>query len=347
MAGGAPGGADPLELAVTTDPPAGWDELAAAAATDFFSSRLFVTAYARHHPGARVLWLGARRGKRLVGGLAAIGASRCGFSSWHSLPAGTSGGPLVNPDLAGDLHDLVGIELVERFAAELRGRRVAAALNLASAADARWRVALVRRGWSHSAIPAAFIPTSGDLEHVEYSVLPKKRRNERNRGLRRGAVLGTSYDPDDAAAFYAIYGRAAGGWGGEPIPLPLIQQLLSEGQPAVFLCTVRYGGRLIGAHLNLQHGDRVTAWLGATLPEYHRELFPATLLIWQGIVECIERGCRTFDLGGHAGRTKLAEFKRHLGAETEQRGLYRRERAWWRQLRRLRSRAGGAERGWS
>jgi hypothetical protein len=252
------------------------------------------------------------------------------------LPDGTSGGPLVSPDLETAEQEEVGAALAGVLQSRLGGRCVGATMSLTAAQEGRLGNVLRRRGWTRTPIPAAVVPMAGGLNHVEYNVLPKNRRNERNRGLRRGAEIGTSYDPADLSAFYPLYQAAADRWGIAPAPLPLLQQLLTAGERRVFLCTVRYEGRVIGAHLNLQHGDRVTAWIGATMAEHNRTLFPATLLIWQGMVECAARGVTAFDLGGSAGRSKLADFKRLFGAETEERSLYRREVRWWRWLRALR-----------
>jgi len=332
---------DDLQIQAHPDPPAGWADLADTAAEDYFGTLPFVLALLAHHPDARPLWLTARAAGRLVGGLVAIGRMRRGLRRWHSLPDGTSGGPLVDPAIAATPRGEIVAGLAATLRSRLGGRDVVATLSLPAGAESRDGDRLRAAGWEHLPIPASVVPVSGGIDHVEYEILPKNRRNERNRGLRRGAVIGTSRDPDDIAEFYPIYRAAAAGWGVEAAPLGLLQQLVVEGEGRAFLCTVHYEGRLVGAHLNLHHGRRVTAWVGATLPEHNRMIFPATLLIWQGLVECDARGAEFFDLGGSAGRTKLAEFKRLLGAEIEERGLYRSEVAWFRTLRRLRARVAG------
>ncbi|MFO7654724.1 MAG: GNAT family N-acetyltransferase [Candidatus Krumholzibacteriia bacterium] len=327
----------PLALEIDDRPPAGWDDLATVAAADFFATGLFVTALAEHLPGAQPLFLALRQGDRLVAGLPAIRRARRGLGRWHSLPDGTTGGPLVAPDLPSDLAERAVSLLTAEFRARLGGREITATMSLSAESDACWRPLLARAGWERISIPTSVIPLDGGLAHVESQVLPKNRRNERNRGLRRGARLATTTDPQAAADFHAIYRAAAAGWDVEPTPLPLVQRLLRDGAGRVFLCTAHHEGELLGAHLNLQHGRRVTAWLGATRQEHARTLFPATLLVWQGLVECAARHVDRFDLGGSAGRAQLAEFKRLLGARTEERGLYRRDVAWAAALRRFRS----------
>jgi CelD/BcsL family acetyltransferase involved in cellulose biosynthesis len=339
---------DPV-LQVRSEPPADWDELAAHAASDFFGTRLFATTLARHLPDARPLWALVRSGGRLVGGLAAVGRTRRRLVRWHSLPDGATGGPLLAPGLTAAQRERVAAALISALEDRLGGAHVGATVSLPAAGEIDLGPLLAARGWEPTPIPASVVPLAGDLAQVEYDVLPKNRRNERNRGLRRGAEIGTSYDPADLEAFHDLYLAAARAWDVEPVPLGCLRELLERGEGKVFLCTVRYDGRLIGAHFDLHHGRRVTAWVGATDPEHNRHLFPATLLIWQGLVECDARGATAFDLGGSAGRGKLADFKRRFGAEIETRALYTRDVPWYRGARRLahrlrRLRGGGSHR---
>ena len=115
-----------------------------------------------------------------------------------------------------------------------------------------------------------------------------------------------------------------------------MEELAERGEGRAFLIYVEYEDRIIGGHFCVQGGDRLVAWVGATLAEHNRRLFPATLIVWQEITEGCARGVRYVDLGGSGGIGTLSRFKRLLGADTEVRGHYTLSTPWWRAARQLR-----------
>jgi hypothetical protein len=239
---------------------------------------------------------------------------------------GTQGGPLVADDLSVTQQDALFSDLVAKYAALRRGFDLKATLTLGANREKRFGHLLTRAVWRRQEIPTAILPLTGGLKQVEMHVLKKNRRNERNRSLKRGCSYEVTSEPADLEAYYPIYLAAARGWNVIPTPLDLLRQLLVETGSHVFLTVVRFRKQIIGGHLNFHWADRVTAWNGATLPE-HDDKFPATLLIWADLEEACRRGARWLDLGGSGDRTKLANFKRLLGAEMELCGHYRLESA--------------------
>jgi hypothetical protein len=202
-------------------------------------------------------------------------------------------------------------------------------------------------GWTRHASPTAVIDLAGGAETVERDRLAMTKRNERNRGLRRGARVTASREASDLAAYYPLYAAAAAQWGVRPTPLAFLTELLADPGERVFFTCVRLEDRVIGGHLNLHLGDRVFAWNGVSDPSCARTHFPATLCFWGDIVEACRRGARWLDMGASGGHASLEGFKRYFGAELQERGYYVDEGAALRLARAITGRvgSGGPKRG--
>jgi CelD/BcsL family acetyltransferase involved in cellulose biosynthesis len=316
-----------LVVSVTDSAPPEWDEfLQACPNSQFFHTPLWTKITCRYFSGSHPIWLFARWQGMIRGGMVAVRRRRGLFLHLASHLEGTTGGPLLSPELSTSEKQEVFTELMEHYTGLGGGIRGILTTTLPSDLDQRFRPLLEDRGWHRREVVAAVMSLTGGIDHVEMHVLKKNRRNERNRSLKRGCQPGVTNDPEILAEYYPIYHAAALRWGVKIIPLGLLRDLFVEGAGQVFLAFVRYQGRVIGGHFNFHWGDRVTAWNGATLPE-HNDKFPATLLIWTDLVEACRRGATWLDLGGSGGITKLANFKKLLGAEERIRGHY--ERAGW------------------
>jgi CelD/BcsL family acetyltransferase involved in cellulose biosynthesis len=338
MAPGTGPAAPRLVVTVESAPPAGWAALLADdPGATFFHTPLWSDALHRHAGGVTPLWFVARAGGRCVGGLSAVARRRGPLRLLQSHFDGTAGGPLIAPDLPETERDAVAAALLEGWARAARRPDVAAAaLILSPDADARWGGRLACLGWRRRDLPFAVIPLVGGPEAVEYDVLPRTRRKERNRALRRGCTAGVTTDPGVLAEYYPIYLAAARRWRVAPTPEALLRDLLARGAGAAFLSWVRRDGRFIGGHVCFRHGAEVVAWNGATLPE-HAEVFPATLLIWTDVVEACRGGAQRLDLGSSGGLAGVARFKELLGARFATRGCWETAAPLYRVWRRLRA----------
>jgi hypothetical protein len=324
----APAARQTLSIEISRTVPAAWEDLLARSPTaGFFHGRCWNELVARHVSGQAPLWLVVHEGSDPVGGLVLTVRRWLGGWRLDSSHEGTPGGPL----LVDGLPPVRQREIVSALLAELGRLRALGpgglrevSLVLTGPAEVQLGP-LVRAepGWQTAPISAAFLPLTGGLAHVERHVFRKNRRNERNRALRRGCVGTVTTDPDVLERYFEIYLAAARRWRIHPAPLGLLRDLLVAEGDAVFLSTVTCDGELLGGHLNFHRGRRVTAWLGATVPE-HSDKFPATLLIWTDLVEACRRGAEVLDLGGDAGIASLARFKRMLGAQIEPRAQYTR-----------------------
>lgn len=329
---------------VRSTPPRDWARLVAAdPAADYFHTAVWTTLVAEHLAGATPLWLAVRDGGELVGGLAAI---RHGgrVRRVHSSVFGCAGGPLVAASLPPDLAVEIG-EFLVRALLDQRGRGLTgAAIALNPDHEARWGSRLANDPrFLRKDSPAAVVSLEGGTDAVA-ARMRKSKRNERNRGLRRGLQIDVTTSREDLEAYHRLHERAARAWGQPVLPWPLLVDLVERGGGeeggSAFFVAVRHEGRLVGGHLNFHLGATVTAWHGVTEPALARSHFPATVAVWGDIVEACRRGAGRLDLGGSGGLASLESFKRGFGARTRARGWYvadsgrlrflRRLRDWWR-----------------
>ena len=319
-----------LKVDRVDSPPQDWEQLLDAdPCADYFHTTCWTCSARDHHPDLEAFWITARLGGELVGGLAGVRKSSP-VVRWESNLEGTSGGPLLHSCLAAADRQHVYQELMAAYL-DLRSSGLGTtcvSLNHPQEEQyGRWlRESSV--GWACHDTPAAVIALDGGLEFVEMNLMKKNKRNERNRGLRRGASIKITNDPDLLAAYYPIYEKASQRWNLPAAPLPFLQALLTDEnlvQPGIsrtFFTCVLLDKQVIGGHLNLQFKDRVIAWNGVTDPQFARTHFPATLAVWGDIEESCRRRARLLDLGGSGGVVSLEGFKKNFGATSETRGHY-------------------------
>lgn len=302
--------------------------LAADPGADFFHTAAWSRLAGTHYPDTQPLWLSARCGGRLVGGLAALRRTRRRpllgkLDSLESSLEGTSGGPLIAADLLPDRQVEIFRLLIERLLELKLGHLSRCTVSLNANHETRFG-GILRRDprWVRRVVPAAVIDLQGGLEQVEKTLMKKNKRNERNRGLRRGLEVFATGDRQWLERYYPLYEAACSRWGQVPVPAPFLGALLDLGPEHAFFTCVTLEGEVVGGHLNLVQGDRVIAWNGVTDPAYARSHFPATVAVWGDLQEACRRGARWLDLGGSGGVVSLAGFKQNFGAGMESRGFY-------------------------
>jgi hypothetical protein len=335
----------PVRIERSPRAPAGWDALVAAdGSNDYPHTAHWNESAAAAIPGAVVVWLTVAGEGRLLAGLVAVerraGRGLLARRRYDSSCEGTSCGPLVSADLPPDRRDALVGDLLRAFARLRSGPLGAVTVALGPERESRLGHLLARDGsWVRHDSPTAVIDLAGGADEVSARRLSMTKRNERNRGLRRGAVIDVTHDRAALVEYYPLYLAAAAQWGVEPTPLPFLEALLADPAGRVFFTRVRVDGRIVGGHLNLHLGDRVFAWNGVTDPAVARTHFPATLCFWGDIVEACRRGARWLDVGASGGISSLDGFKRYLGAEARARGYYVDEGAAMRSLRTARAMA--------
>ena len=321
-----------FRIEVSHRAPTDWaDLLSRDPAAEYTHTRYWSDAVCGNLNDADAVWLTARRSGDLVGGLTAVGRTSSrnvmglslGGRRLDSSFEGTSGGPVVAADIGAAEQDRVFTELVDALAAQRPRVLGSCAMVLSAVSQERFGGLMKGRSvWAHRETHTAGVSLSGGIDQVEKDKLVMNKRNERNRGLKRGAEV---FITDEAALFeqyYGIYDRAASHWGIDPVPQSLLQALLRDGDGRVFFTCVRLEGKVIGGHLNLHYGDKVLAWNGVTDPQFAKTHFPATLCFWGDMVEACRRGAAFLDLGGSGSVGSLSGFKKYFGAELQARGLY-------------------------
>jgi len=311
--------------------PTDWEDLLAAApAADYSHTRHWHDSACGHRDGACQLWWTVRQGGQLVGGLGAVLTPRvrrvARLLPLHRLESsveGTSGGPLLRTELAVAAQDRIFSALIAAFLASRPTGAASAAVALNPASEKRFgHLMLNQPGWVRHDSPTAMVSLAGGIETVDRQRMVKNKRNERNRGLRRGAEVFVTQDEDLLDAYYEIYARASTHWGVAPVSLGWLRDLLADPQERVYFTCARLGDQVIGGHLCLHLGARVFAWNGVTDPAFARSHFPATLCCWGDLVEACRRGAQWLDFGASGGVHSLTGFKRYFGAEVMARGFY-------------------------
>lgn len=360
----APGGQDPFRLQHANAFPSDWDDLLAGDPdADYSHTRHWTEAACRHYRDAGCVVLTVRREGTLVGGLSAVARPGPGLplGRWGAVRRldsnleGTSGGPLIPAALPAEQARQVGLLLADAFYDLRRGWLGAAAMALNPGHERRVGGWLQERPrWRRQDSPTAMVSLRGGLERVAAERLTNNKRNERNRGLARGAQVTVERDPAVLTEYYPLYLRACRHWGVVPTPLGFLQDLLAGppggGPGGAFFTCVRLQGRVIGGHLNVHlhahlhadRGGRVQAWNGVTDPAFARTHFPATLACWGDLVEACRLGASWLDLGASGPFASLEGFKRSFGADLQVRGYYVADAIALRGLRRARTLAAKA-----
>jgi len=317
-----------LHLTVSGKAPSDWNELMEADRdSDFFHSLTWAKSVCRHYPGMKSVYLILRSGEDLVGGLVAFqrrSGSAGGLATrLDSGFDGASGGPIPHAGLSTDRQEEIFQILLQRFLS-LRSRLFGVCtISLNAGHEQRFgHLVQKQQCFNRSDITGAAVDLTGGSEDVSARLMTMNKRNERNKGLRRGAEIIVSDDINLVAEYYAIYQSASLHWGIDPVPLAFLQDLLVEGGGQVFFVAIVVDGKVVGGHLNLHQGERVIAWNGVTNPEYSRTHYPATLCMWGDIVEACQRGATWLDMGASGGVASLVGFKKYFGAVLEERSLY-------------------------
>lgn len=332
-----------FHLEVSSQAPGDWDRLLARdKSAEYTHTRYWIDALCEHVPAAEPLWLSLRRSGELVGGINAVKRKtsrkilglELGSQRLDSSFEGTSGGPVIAADLGEADRELIFCRLIDALADQSVGLLGSCAMVLGPDMEQRFGAAMLARPqWERSDAATALVSLAGGIDEVGNNRLVRTKRNERNRGLRRGAEVLATREAGLLDEYYGIYLKATRHWGVDPAPLPLLQALLADPGGGVFFTCVRLDGQVIGGHLNLHFGNRILAWNGVTDPDFARSHFPATLCFWGDMMEACRREADWLDLGGSGGVDSLTGFKRYFGAELHMRGLYILDSPWVHLLR--------------
>lgn len=250
----------------------------------------------------------------LVAGLPIVQQSRWGLSKVVSGASGLYAGPVVRPGA----EDAVPL-LAEAF------RRLGG-------------IRTVRRElvWAGSQPPAGKwaglrpLPTSVlrvdpgcDFDADYEGGLRRTRRKERRRLLEAG--YSTAQEGGALLEeFFPIYASRAREWSSRAVPREVLASLLALGPEWLAFGVRDATGRLLGAHVCIDLGDELFAWLGTTERVDRGSL--ATLLIEAELRWCHAEARSGLNLGTSADLSGVADFKRGIRAEEDPRWIVRWQR---------------------
>lgn len=315
-------GCEPVRIRILRQPPAGWERfLARVPDAELAADAHWSELAARHYAGGRPCWLVAESAAGdLLGGISLVARRRWQTVRLESSLDGTVAGPQIAADLPPDRQDAVLRAMCRGLLDLLGGRTTLVAFTVAAPALRRRLGALLAgTRWRLVSYDSAVVDCRPGLQQVEAHAWTNNRRNERNRGLKRGCVLQVDRDPELLADWYPLYFAQAVRWRQAPVPRAFLVDLLHHYQRETVVTTVRLDGRLVGGHFCLVSRRRLVPYLSAADAELARTHFLHTLLYWQDIVHACAVGLEAVDFGGCVGRDSLWDFKRRCGGQPEAR----------------------------
>lgn len=317
-----PGSDPPVRVRLLGAAPPDWDRfLVRVPDAELAAGVQWTELAARHYPGGRACWLIAEADTgELLGGIPLLGRCRWQQCRLESSFDGTVAGPQIAADLPESWQAAAHAALGDGLLAALGGRTNLVAFTVAAPA-ARRRAALLAetRRWQAVPFQSAVVDCREGLDVIERQRWTNNRRNERNRGLKRGCTLQIERGLDVFEAWYPVYLEQAVRWLQAPVPSGFLRDLLKNLQPHVLLATVRLEGRLVGGHFCLVSRGRLVPFLSGADGDLTRTHFLHTLLYWQDLVHACAEGLEAVDFGGCAERDSLWDFKRRCGGEPEPR----------------------------
>ena len=298
----------------------GWDEWASKARGGSFAARAgFLEALPLALPGARLVFLSARRGDRLLGAVPLVVTRRWGHRWAYSLPFGTYGGPLV--DAAEPEPARLRAEMARELGSWLAKGRVAGGEIVcapgAQSADPAW-AALAGTVLSST---AHVVSLEGRSFDSYVAGLEKSTREELRRAPRRGVVV--LEEPEALPAAHALYLAQARSWRGHrPYPLAFLAALVEHPSRFARLFVARSENQLLCAILVLSSADDSFIWWSGSSPAARRTVAYPYLMV--EIVRVMgEEGRKRVSLGSSGGIAALERYKESVGARPETVWTYR------------------------
>jgi len=268
----------------------------------FFQTPPWLDALQESFPRFDTAYLTVREGGSLAGVMPLVRIRKRPFSYLWALPFGTYGDPLARDETARNA-------LLERFfemtqsPACLEGGVVLfqgdVPARLPGGADIRMEECrLVQLGAGFEAV------------WKEWS---SKRRQLVRRGEDAGVVARLLESDAEVRRFHRIYVEESRGWGGvHPYPERLFLELFKRRAQGALFWGAFLGEELLGAHIDLYHGEMAQAWQGG-MTERAGGFETGAILIKSAVAEACRRGSRLYNLGASGGNPGILFFKESLG----------------------------------
>ena len=313
-------------VAVDTFPPE-LDAVAdASPRATFYHTGTWLLSLAAAYPRMRARWLVAEDGSRPIAYLPCISTRHGPFVSWWSLPFGTYGGPVGDPEAY--------VELTSAY------RLMGARRNVLEVSWVDFFNLLDAAGGEQERTHAHVLDISTGFETVWRERFDKLRRRRARNARDSGVVVRRTTAGEDVGRFVSVYRARLAGWEARTgYPERLFRDLVANGGARVGLYLAEREGEVLGGHVNFYYKDVVTAWCGMASTRGN-ELHAGTLLYATAIREACEAGFRSYNLGASLGKASLEEYKRSLGGVPHEYRIVRQRRLAGRVVAALRRRGG-------
>ncbi len=315
-------------------PPEAWEDLCRRDphATLFLHPR-WMEAITAAYPRYRPLWLVAGDEGRTLGILPLVRYRRLGLDQYLSMPFGTHGGPVLDPEAG----RLTVSALAKGWRRLTRGGRVLRFELTVFDPPPEMRAALAAPlGRDFQEFRTHIIDLS-----LGFDVLWSRRYHKNTRNCVRvaekaGVTVAVERGPEAVEVLCRLHADQAAHWEGiQPHPREAVARVVEVmGDDArIYVARDRDGAPLTAA-LNLEHADReVHPWMSGSAPE-SRPVRAYHLLMSTAIREACERGRATWNFGGSGGNEKIEFFKSTFGAEAVPVLRIHRTAGWLKRLRR-------------
>jgi CelD/BcsL family acetyltransferase involved in cellulose biosynthesis len=282
----------------------------------FFHTPAWMDSIGRALPRFRPAWLTVRRGGALAGVMPVVRVLRGPFHLLLCLPFGSYGDPLA-------------------LDAEAKGALIDGFLEMARSPRCAEAVATLFFGGIESPPTGVrmimeecrLVSLDGGFEEA-WGRASAKRRQLCRRGEAAGVLVRPLETEAELRLFHDIYRTESTAWGGvHPYPFALFLELFRR-RESVIVWGAFLGDVLLGAHIDLYHGNMAQAWQGG-MTERARDYDAGALLIKGAMAEACRRGMRFFNLGSSGGNEGIMFFKESFGGREHRYAVWTTAKRWW------------------
>lgn len=310
-----------LEYRWTDAVPDDWDDWVRRHPRAAFSHRSGFLESLTTFPGDGSLHLLEARttAGELRGGFPVYLSRRFGRSWARSLPFGTYGGPLFDPEASDP--DAVVEGMTQEVAAWLRARRVVGGEIVLG--PQQCPEAAAGSGPPAALAPLTLVATVAHAHLVDLAPGPEALRARLHREPRRalrvaeGEGLAVTEDSAALAEVHDLYLAQAKAWRvRRPYPRALLSQLLAHPSGFAKLYVVRRRGEVLTGAVTLFTDLEAFVWVSGSSPAA-RPALAFGYLLWKILEASAGLGCRRYSVGSSGGRERIESFKSDLGARPE------------------------------
>ena len=299
---------------------AAYDKLAASWPESLIYGTLAYRSFLRRMTGADDRYLVALRGRDIVGGLPVFALTDPQLGTvLNSLPFyGSHGGCLVHPEETDRLTVKRAILEAFRDMAQANGILAACLIEPLREPDTNlYREILPARLYDERIGQLSRLPNAADAEISEglMTSLDKKTRNMVRKALKSGVRVRTGNSNEDWHFLWQTHRVNIEALRGLAKPwkfFETIQETIPAEQRSLWIA--EHEGRRVAGLLLFYH-QRIVEYITPVVVEEARSIQPTSALIFEAMVDAIQRGCMSWNWGGTwLSQHGVSRFKKSWGA---------------------------------